>query len=528
MKTIHFQLFLASKRHSATEEKVEVRALDCYTVKYLKNSIKPEYSAEFKKLYIDNKEYFDEENIESSHFKAGKNSFLLHLDDEIHIKFNCLNYFTDSILEIVIPTNEKITFQQLIRRLSDQYNFDFDGEVFVDDFDSEIQNKEQAVIWNKNYSIKNHTTLALKIKNNNNQIRIETINEEEKKEDSDENEQKQVLEKMLEIVEKEIGPLISRKEKIEQYDKLKLRLKDNVCTLMFLGGVCVGKTTLINKILSSFLKSPNRLEILKSHENENTGFIWVLKHGDKLRIVYDQKPPEEFESIDDDKFTKRMKELSKIQEKEKNNKIIEVQFPFMPEKLKLIDFPGYSNIEIYEAIRSFVQMSEFSHFFILNDCQNPSKEMEYEKKFLKEFASMIDKKKKKDIDFFLVYTKKDKYFLEEDKKQLKKRHKYLIRKVLNMKKMNLSIKNVFVMDLKEPMNSSGFLKILQQIDQMIKTTPLYKFNYFLNELHALFASEKENFLSECLDVENPQKKLQDNLTKMRNSKEMILENFKNR
>ena len=307
---------------------------------------------------------------------------------------------------------------------------------------------------------------------------------------------------------------------------------DDVCTLMFLGHVSVGKTTLINKILSSFLKSSDRIDILKSHERENTGFIWVLKYGDKLRIIEDQKT-EEFESIEDKNFQKKLKELNKIQKKEKNNKVVEVHFPFMPKKLKLIDFPGYSDYKIYESIRDFVKMSEFSHFFILNDCKNPMDQMEYEKKFFQQFDSLIDKniKTRKNIDFFLMYTKKDEYFKEPNQDKLKKRHKYLIQKVLNMKRMKISIKNVFVLDLTEPMNSVGFLKILQQIDEMIQATPVYKFNYFLNELHSLFATEREESICEILNFEKVESsetktKHQNDLTQLRISKDIIVAKFK--
>ena len=50
MKTIDFTLSLASKRHSPTEEKVDVKISDYYPDESMKNLIKPQFSSEFKKI----------------------------------------------------------------------------------------------------------------------------------------------------------------------------------------------------------------------------------------------------------------------------------------------------------------------------------------------------------------------------------------------------------------------------------------------------------------------------------------------
>ena len=208
MKTINFTLSLASKRHSPTEEKVEVKISDYYPVEYLKNLIKPEFRSEFKKILIDGKQYLDEQYIDSSCFTTGKSAFILYLDDEIHIKFKCLNYFTDAALEVIVPTNEKITFQQLIQKLSDQYCFDFNGEIFIEGFDTEVTNKDGAVIWT--YPIKNYTTLGLKIKKNYYQSKMDKPYPEEEKKINEDFDQKQEFARMFKFVERDIRPLITR------------------------------------------------------------------------------------------------------------------------------------------------------------------------------------------------------------------------------------------------------------------------------------------------------------------------------
>ena len=452
-----------------------------------------------------------------------KNEVKIHLEDEIHIRFKFLDKLIDTLLEITIPTNKNFTFQQIIKILKDQYLIDFEGEVFIGGIETPVLNKElNLMIWD--CKIRNYTTLCLKCENNFYQAQIVLMEEEEKGANDYTITE---LETIMEFVEKDVRPLITRPEK---YALLKKRLKDDICTLMFLGGVSAGKTTLINKILSFFLNLEHAEEILKTNENENTRFLWVLKHGEYVSITFDGNPEEKFDSIKDKLFKERIKELNKKQKEEIFNKLVEVhlKFPFLPEKLKLIDFPGYSSNEIYERIKDFVRMSEFSHFFILNECKNPLKVMEYEDKFFNNFPSLIENnKRKKGIDFFLIYTKKDEYFLGQKKEKIIERQKYLIKKVLNMEKRNMSVKNVFVIDLTETMKCKTFLRIMKQIEKMIKATPLYKFKYFLNELHSLFEKEKEDTLEAIYGNAPPETTIhQQNLKKLSTEKDAILKRYK--
>ena len=515
MKTFHFILCLASKAHCPTKEKVEVKISDKYNVLELKTLIKPDFRSEFKKLFINEREW-DQEYINRSDLEQSckKDEVTIYLDDKIHIRFKYLDKLIDFLLEITIPTNVNITFQQLLEILKAQYLIKFEGEIFLDGIETPVLNKELDLIWD--CKIRNYTTLYLKCDKNFYQEESKKANDDKKKE----------LETMMENVEKDVQPFITRQEKIAEYALLKERLKDDICTLMFLGGVSAGKTTLINKILSSFLNLGNAEEILKTNEKENTRFIWVLKHGEYVSITFDGGPEEKFESIEDEFFKERIKVLNRRGKAEIFNKLVEVHlnFPFLPEKLKLIDFPGYASNEIYERIKDFVLMSEFSHFFILDECRNPVKVMEYEDKLFKNFASLIENnKRKKDIDFFLIYTKKDEYFLGQKEKIMIKRHKYLIQKVLNMEKREISVKNVFVINLTETMQCKTFLRIMEQIEKMIKATPLYKFKYFLNELHSLFEKEKEDTLKVVL---KPNVLHQQDLEKLRTKKDAILGRYK--
>ena len=99
MKTFHFILCLASKAHCPTKEKVEVKISDKYNVLELKTLIKPDFRSEFKKLFINEREW-DQEYINRSDLEQSckKDEVTIYLDDKIHIRFKYLDKLKFSTL----------------------------------------------------------------------------------------------------------------------------------------------------------------------------------------------------------------------------------------------------------------------------------------------------------------------------------------------------------------------------------------------------------------------------------------------
>ena len=323
------------------------------------------------------------------------------------------------------------------------------------------------------------------------------------------------------------------------------RTKD--LTLVLLGEISSGKTSLINKLVSYNPKNNSFYSefsnILPTHQQGNTGFLWTIHRNDEEDCfkLHDSEKEEVFIDVID--LKKRIFELNKIQIQEVNKlkngeinnlKEIKLYVPDMIANLTIMDFPGVSCKAFVETFKEKIKY-ELVVFILVKSLDSAQQIDENTTNIIKDLTIQFKGEKSgflpdsnvKEEDymkifkyFFIVFTKKDKIMEvtreniadnqfeeeDEDSKLVQRLIDEKLKRALELSKKNIdfcmeknfNVKNVYAFNLLDIFSK-------RNIESYQKETKIFRrFYKDLQEVQVLFNETVKNYfilnnLKEILD-----------------------------
>jgi len=511
-------------------------------VEDLKKQISRETPNKFKRLSFQNKD-LEDDNALGSYNLSSESELEIRILDEILIIFQSFENPYEMNVSIL---EKKYTFQTLLQEFQNLYNFD-EWEI---SYITPPLNENES-IWN--CYLKSPWIIPIKIKRNYS-TRIQPIIEEEEEKlsfintqlntfielssldtNSDKNDLKETvlkenfqeqrknhIQKVKEIcvedIEKNIGPLVNESKKL-LYKELIGRVEEDQVTIVVTGQSSSGKSSFLNLLISYFL---DQVDFLPIYEFANTGFIWTITKSKDERIsIQFQDKTEYFDITDNDGIKSLIKEIDEKQSElfavnkppPQNLDSVEIKHPFFPDKLRLVDCPGFSTETIYQKINDFLK-TQIVHCFFIKNIKDADR--------VGPFFEELIKETKKDYgqpNFYIIFSNKDNYFGEYLKKNndiSSKKDEYLKmnsvvpanndnlkKKILRlimivndhlylMKKYKLNPQGVYCLDLTKNAIDYSLNRLLKVFDQLLSDSDLYNLKNCLSHIKKrLFKKEKE-------------------------------------